>query len=194
MSRSKILPFLAVSGLAVTLAGCDRQTPPDTQQKEEGAPAASAELTGKIDRSHAGEKLPDLTFPDPYGKQLALQSLAGTPVLVNLWATWCAPCKAEMPTLDRIAGDEAGKLRVVTVSEDMMGAEVVAPWFAAQHFAHLEPWLDAEGDLGFAVGKGDSVLPTTVLYDAAGKEVWRVVGGYDWSSDKARGEVAEVLQ
>ena len=193
MSRSKILPLLATIGLAATLAGCDRQTPPDTQQKEAAAPPANAILTGKLDRSHAGGGMPELTFPDPYGKQLALKSLAGTPVLVNVWATWCAPCKAEMPTLDKLAGDLAGKLRVVTVSEDMKGAEEVAPWFSQQDFKHLEPWLDTAGDLGFAVGKGDSVLPTTVLYDAQGKEVWRVVGGYDWSSDAARKEVKEAL-
>jgi thiol-disulfide isomerase/thioredoxin len=193
MSRSKILPLLAATGLAVALAGCDRQTPPDTQQKEMATPPADSILNGTIDRSHAGDKMPDLTFPDPQGKKLDLASLKGTPVLLNLWATWCAPCKAEMPTLDQIAGDEAGKLRVVTVSEDTKGAEQVDPWFSQQDFKHLEPWLDADGDLGFAVGKGNSVLPTTVLYDAQGKEVWRVVGGFDWSSGEARAAMKEVL-
>ena len=193
MSRSKILPFLAATGLAFLLAGCDRQSPPVTQQKEMATPPADSILNGTIDRSHAGDKMPDLTFPDPQGKKLDLASLKGTPVLLNLWATWCAPCKAEMPTLDKLAGDKAGQLKVVTVSEDLKGGEVVAPFFAGKDFAHLEPWLDSNGDLGFAVGKGNSVLPTTVLYDAQGKEVWRVVGGFDWSSGEARAAMKEVL-
>jgi thiol-disulfide isomerase/thioredoxin len=194
MVRLKSLPLAALLGLAAALAGCDRQSPPDTQQPEAAAtPTAEGELTGKIDRSHAGEAVPDLTFPDPDGKQLSLASLKGTPVLLNLWATWCAPCKAEMPMLDTLAGDEAGKLRVITVSQDFKGAELVTPFFAAQHFAHLEPWLDSDNQLSFKLAAGSAVLPTTVLYDKDGKEVWRVVGGYGWSGTEAREEIGKVL-
>jgi thiol-disulfide isomerase/thioredoxin len=198
MMRLKSLPLVALIGCAAALAGCDRQSGGSAQQQEAAAtpaaaPAETGELTGTIDRSHAGSAIPDLSFPDPTGKKLALASLKGTPVLLNLWATWCAPCKAEMPTLDRIAGDEAGKLRVVTVSQDFKGADEVKPFFAQQHFAHLEPWLDTDNALGMTVGGGNAVLPTTVLYDKDGKEVWRVVGGYDWSSPEARSEMGKVL-
>jgi thiol-disulfide isomerase/thioredoxin len=193
MVRLKSLPLVALIGLAA-LAGCDRQSGGSAQPRETtAAPAAPAELTGKIDRSHAGQMIPDLSFPDPTGKKLDLASLKGTPVLLNLWATWCAPCKAEMPTLDKLAGDDAGKLRVVTVSQDFKGAELVAPFFSAQHFAHLEPWLDTDNVLGMTLGGGNAVLPTTVLYDKDGKEVWRVVGGFDWSSAEARNRIAEAI-
>lgn len=196
--RLNSLPLAMLIGCAAALAGCDRQSGTGAQQPEATAtPAAAApasgELTGKIDRSHAGGPIPDLSFPDPAGKKLSFASLKGMPVLLNLWATWCAPCKAEMPTLDKIAGDDAGKLRVVTVSQDFKGADEVKPFFAAQHFMHLEPWLDTDNVLGMTLGGGNAVLPTTVLYDAQGKEVWRVVGGYDWSSAEARSEIGKVL-
>jgi thiol-disulfide isomerase/thioredoxin len=202
MMRLKSLPLVVPIcigvGCAAALAGCDRQSGGSAQQQEAAAaptpaPPQAEELTGKIDRSHAGEAVPDLAFADAGGKKLSLAALKGTPVLLNLWATWCAPCKAEMPTLDTIAGDDAGKLRVVTVSQDLKGAAEVTPFFSTQHFAHLEPWLDPDNTLGMKLGGGNAVLPTTVLYDASGKEVWRVVGGYDWASAEARSEIGKVL-
>jgi len=199
MMRLKSLPLAMLIGCAAALAGCDRQSGGSAQQPETTAsstPAAAGpeQLAGKIDRSHAGEAMPDLTFADPSGKKLALGSLKGTPVLLNLWATWCAPCKAEMPALDKLAGDEAGKLRVVTVSQDLKGADLVPPLFATQHFAHLEQWLDPDNNLTFKLGGGSAVLPTTVLYDKSGKEVWRTVGGFDWSSAEARNGIAEAIK
>ena len=128
--------------------------------------------------------MPAFRLEDPAGAVLDSATLAGTPVLLNLWATWCAPCVKEMPLLDSLAADYEGRLKVLTVSEDMQGAKAVAPFFAQADFAHLEPWLDPANDLAFAIGGG--VMPTTVLYDAEGREVWRVQGDYDWSGEAAR--------
>ena len=201
-----LLPATALIG------GCDRPSAPKGQANETAAlptldeaanmaPAPSAssapdtgvDVIGKLVRDHKGEAAPTAGFTGPDGKPLTLASFAGKPVLLNLWATWCGPCKAEMPTLDKLAGDEAGKLRVVTVSQDLKGAAEVAPFFAQQHFAHLEPWLDPDNNLGFKLGGGSAVLPTTVLYDRDGKEVWRVVGGFDWSSAEARNDIAAAI-
>ena len=135
--------------------------------------------------------MPDFTLSDPAGKKLRLPDLKGTPVLLNLWATWCAPCVTEMPLLDTLAGDTQGKLRLVTVSQDMQGAEKVQPFFAEKKFAHLEPWLDPENDLVFHYGGNN--LPLSVLYDAQGREVWRVAGDLDWASKAVRANVAEAL-
>ena len=124
--------------------------------------------------------MPAMTVSDPAGRTLDLAALRGTPVLLNLWATWCAPCVKEMPLLDALAGEYDGRLRVLTVSQDMQGAAVVEPFFATGGYARLEPWMDPDNELGFTLGGG--VMPTTVLYDAAGEEVWRVQGGLpsDW--------------
>ncbi len=154
--------------------------------------AEAGTLAGTIDRSKAGELMPAVALTDPAGKSLNTGALTGKPVLLNLWATWCAPCVEEMPLLDRLAGDYEGKLRVVVASQDLQGAEKVVPFFAKAKFAHLEPWLDRENKLPEALG-GDVVLPSTVLYDACGLEVSRVVGGFDWQSAEAKALVDEAI-
>ena len=135
--------------------------------------------------------MPDLTLSDESGTTLALRSLRGTPVLVNLWATWCAPCVVELPMLDTVAGEMDGKLRVLTVSQDMTETQKVAPFLAERGGSRLEPWLDPKSDLTFALGA--QTLPTTILYDAQGLEIWRYVGGADWTSAQSARLIAEAF-
>jgi len=142
-------------------------------------------------RTHAGEQIPAITVEDPDGNALALGEV-GEPVLLNLWATWCAPCKVEMPLLDRLAGELEGEVRVLTVSQDMQGAQKVTPFFAEQDFERLEPWLDPQADLGVALADG-GLLPVTVLYDASGTELLRVSGDYAWDSEEAIAQIREAL-
>lgn len=185
---------LAVACLmAGALAGCDTGASDEAQGGEEVAGETGAhEFTGIIERGFAGDALPDVTLTDPDGTTLALAEATGTPVLLNLWATWCAPCVAEMPLLDDLAGELAGQLRVLTVSEDMNGAEAVVPFFERHGYQNLPRWMDPANDLAFKFG-GGAVLPLTVLYDAQGKEVWRMMGAYDWGSEDARALIAEGL-
>ncbi|MFN4113064.1 MAG: TlpA family protein disulfide reductase [Sphingomonadaceae bacterium] len=176
--------------LALTLAcgGCDRQAA-DSAQGEPALAGGKTFLPGQIDRASAGALMPAVAVRDPQGRELNLAALQGQPVLLNLWATWCAPCVVEMPMLDELAQEMDGTLRVVTVSQDLAGADKVVPFFATGSFVRLEPWLDPNSELGFRVES--DVLPTTILYDASGLEVWRVVGEYDWSSAAAREAIAE---
>ena len=187
------VPLLSLTCAIALLAGaCDRQSTEPAQQQENSAEANAEELTGTLDRTHAGAALPEVTVTDPAGTKLNLAEASGKPMLLNLWATWCAPCVVEMPMLDAIAGEMGDRLRVVTVSEDKKGAEVVVPFFEQKGFANLPHWMDPEMDLAFGFGGGAS-LPLTVLYDAEGKEVWRMIGGFDWSSDEARALIEEGL-
>ncbi|MEO6153675.1 MAG: TlpA disulfide reductase family protein [Croceibacterium sp.] len=188
-------PLLLTCAFALLVSGCDRQSAPPAQPQPTptAAPAAAEQLTGKLDRSFAGTAMPAVTLKDPAGKTLESASLKGKPALVNLWATWCAPCVVEMPLLDTLAGELAGKLAVVTVSEDFSGGEVVTPFFARKGYRNLPQWLDPGNALAMAYG-GGTALPLTVLYDRDGKEVWRVMGGYDWASGEARRDISEALK
>ncbi len=131
--------------------------------------------------------MPELSFKDAAGHELRLTSLKGKPLLVNLWATWCAPCVKEMPMLDGLAA--SGKVAVLTVSQDMLNPEKVTAFFAERKFARLQPWLDPQNDLAFHYGSG--TLPTSVYYDAQGREVWRLVGGHDWAGGDTDALLAE---
>jgi thiol-disulfide isomerase/thioredoxin len=149
----------------------------------------SEKLSGVLDRSHKGEAMPEMTLKDASGKTLALSSLRGKPTLVNLWATWCAPCVVELPTLDRLVDLQEGKLRVLTVSQDMSGTEKIAAFLKERGGDNLEPWIDQKGDLGAKYQV--QTLPTTVLYNADGREVWRFTGGKIWTNVEALGLIAE---
>lgn len=192
VSRHWYLSLALAGGLAVVLAGCDRESADGSQPREEGSVPAKNELIGELQRDFAGDAMPEMTFKDAEGNELALASLKGKPVLVNLWATWCVPCVLEMPMLDELAEDYGDRLKVVTVSEDTNGEELVPKFFADKNYRHLEPWLDHKSDMIFALG-GAGAMPTTVLYDSDGKEIWRVLGGYDWSSEEARAQIEEAF-
>ncbi|PAX07921.1 TlpA family protein disulfide reductase [Sphingomonas lenta] len=182
-------------GSALVAAGCDKETQAPAQANSvasdevASAPApASAPKSGAFDRSRKGEAAPDVAFTAPDGKPVRLADFRGKPLLVNLWATWCAPCVAEMPTLDAAAGALGDRVRVLTVSQDLDGAAKVRPFFASRGFRHLQPYLDPEVGLSTAYGVN---LPATILYDAQGREVWRRLGAYEWNSPEAARAIAE---
>jgi len=178
--------------LLLTLGACDVASQGDTQKAEapQGAqPATTADTVkpGEIDRSNAGKPAPATAFVDKAGKSFRIADFNGKPVLVNLWATWCAPCLAEMPALDRLAAREGDRLLVLPVSQDLEGWKAVDRFFAPGKFKALTPYLDQPNELALAVGaKG---LPVSILYDADGKELWRVNGPLEWDQP----QVAKLL-
>ncbi len=176
MSRSSFI--LALSFLL--LAGCDRAGEAPAQP---GAREVNSAPAGTVVRNFAGSPLPAMQFTDPAGAVLDLAAQDG-PVLINLWATWCAPCVVEMPQLDALAGALEGEVRVITISQDLRGADAVTPFFAQQGFARLEPWLDPDAQMS-AQFSPEGLLPLTILFDAQGREVLRVTGAYEWDSAEA---------
>ncbi|SMF64767.1 TlpA family protein disulfide reductase [Allosphingosinicella indica] len=181
--RLLMLAFLAP---ALLLAGCDRQKETASQgapKMESAAKDGEHFPTGRLDRSHAGTPAPKELFQDPDGAPASFSDFRGKPLLVNLWATWCGPCKVEMPSLDALAAREAGRVEVLALSQDMAGRDKVTAYFADNDFKQLEPFLDPELATMFAL-KVDT-LPTTILYDAEGKEVWRMTGMEDWAAERA---------
>jgi thiol-disulfide isomerase/thioredoxin len=183
------LRLLIACLLTLTLAACDKQKPAAPQGGEAGkAPTPTAEFAPT---KGVGATAPVATFTGPDGKPVSLASFRGRPLLVNLWATWCAPCVEEMPSIDRLAATEKGRLAVVAVSQDGNGLTAVAPFFAKAGITTLKPYLDPQNALMVAL-KAET-LPTTILYDANGHERWRHVGKVDWDDPSARAALADAV-
>jgi len=125
------------------------------------------------------------------GEQTTLADFEGRPVLVNLWASWCAPCVKELPTLDRLQAARAkdGSLKVVAISQDMGPHQSVLAFLKAHRIAGLESFQDPKMALSGALNV--QVMPTTILFDAQGQEVWRYVGDLDWTGPEAAKLLAE---
>lgn len=131
------------------------------------------------------EPLPDITFNDSSGGERKLSDFKGRTILLNLWATWCAPCREEMPALNRLQ-EQLGsdKFEVVALSLDRQGAAASQKFLDEVDAKALKLYVDATAKQGVAlkiVG-----MPTTILINAEGLEVGRLAGPAEWDSDEAK--------
>lgn len=189
-------PYIAILGLllAGSIAGCDREKAAGEQAGQGQAKVSAGQAKGVgqfeyiVDRSHKGKAAPTAAFTGPDDAPVTLAAFRGKPLLVNLWATWCAPCVAEMPTLDALAAESGERMAVIAVAQDLQGAEVVDPWFQKAGLKALQPYLDPQNGL---LDAANSALPTSIFYDAQGRELWRVIGAIDWQGAEAKALLAE---
>lgn len=122
-----------------------------------------------------------LDFVDGDGAARSLGEWRGRVVLINLWATWCAPCIEEMPSLDRIAARLGGPgFDVVAIAVDRQGATVVRPFMEKLGLARLQLYLDPTNGVVRALGAPG--LPVSVVLDREGRELGRVLGAAEWDS------------
>ena len=178
--------ILLISCAVLALAAC--QKPSQPASNDATASAEAGPVKG-VDRTHKGTTASTAGFNDPDGNPTTLAAFAGKPTLVNLWATWCAPCVKELPTLDTLAGAEEGKLNVVAISQDMGPHASVEAFLKDKKIARLDSYQDPKMALSTALGA--PVMPTSILFDANGKEVWRYVGDLDWTGPEAAKLLAE---
>jgi len=131
-------------------------------------------------------QLPSIEFTDGEDRQHTLDDRRGKVVLLNIWATWCPPCRREMPTLDRLQGRLGGdRFDVVALSIDRGGFGPVRDFFAEIGVRHLGLYIDAGGD---SVRKlGAFGLPTTLLIGPDGRELGRYVGPAEWDTPEMIG-------
>ena len=128
--------------------------------------------------------LPEIAFQDGAGKVQTLAAFQGKVVLLNVWATWCAPCRQEMPTLSRLQERLGGlEFEVMALSIDRAGPKVVREFYAELGVKNLSLYVDPSMKTMRALSTVG--LPTTLLLDRQGREVGRLVGPAEWDSPEA---------
>jgi thiol-disulfide isomerase/thioredoxin len=194
-------------GAAVAVLGVLYGTMPQIGKESAGACAASADAARRIAPYARGEvaslvvaKNPTpavpIAFDGPDGARLGLENFRGKAVLVNLWATWCLPCRAEMPALDRLQAKLGGDaFEVVTINIDTARLERREAFWKETGLSSLTFYSDQKADVfqtlkraGKAVG-----LPTTLLIDSKGCEVGVMAGPAEWDSEDAVRLVSTLL-
>ena len=129
--------------------------------------------------------VPEVAFTGPEGKAVDLRDFAGQVVLLNFWASWCAPCLREMPSLDALQKDLGSKdFRVVAVSVDRGGAKVAGAWLEKHGLKNLPPYTDAKSMLFRALGGRG--MPTTWLIGRDGRVLGYLEGAAEWESPEAK--------
>ena len=127
---------------------------------------------------------PEVSFINGDGEELSLADFRGKVLLVNLWATWCGPCRREMPDLDALQAEFGGdNFEVVAISADRQGPSVIGPFYDEVGVKNLAHYNDKTMKTHRAMRSLG--LPTTIIYDAEGREVGRLIGPAHWAAPEA---------
>jgi thiol-disulfide isomerase/thioredoxin len=143
--------------------------------------------TGAMANFNAAPKplpAPAIEFRDNQGQIQDLSVARGKVVLLNFWATWCGPCRREMPDLDALQANLGGpEFTVMAISSDRQGLEVIRKFYRQYKIKHLAVFNDKSSKATRAFKAYG--LPTSVLIDARGRELGRLVGPAEWNSEQA---------
>ena len=176
------LGIVLAIGLLVFSPSFYRQLPPDAR--------ADLFTDGFVDEMAGFQALippistEGLEFLDKDGQSLELSAFHGRVVLINFWATWCAPCLAEMPSLNRLQMALGGAdFQIITIATGRNENADIESFFTTQNITHLTRYRDPNLRLALALGAGS--LPTTVLMDRDGFIIARLQGEADWDSEAA---------
>jgi len=186
-----LLGVVGVAALAVLYAILHGANKP---QGPEGLSGLNKGPMAKLVAAAPPKPAPATTFNDAAGKTLTLADFKGQVVVVNLWATWCAPCKIEMPALAKLQAAYAGKpVKVLAISVDRAEDTAEAKAFIAKN-APLAFYQDPQYAMAFALEPRVEGLPTTIIYGADGTERARLPGEADWTAPQARAVIDAVLE
>lgn len=182
--RRKARPWPLVAVLLATLgAGAAAVYFALTGEAPKPYNAAPANFSGVLPSHASPRPLPPIRFADDRGRQLTLADFRGKVVLLNVWATWCPPCRNEMPALDGLQSKVGGPdFEVIAVSIDQgpQGLYLVQEFYLQTGVKSLRIFMDSAGD----ASRDLEVLglPTSLLIDRSGREISRVVGPREWDS------------
>ena len=139
------------------------------------------------------QAIPEFKFEDGAGAPRSLADFKGRVVLLNLWATWCAPCRKEMPALDRLQKELGGdRFEVVAMSVDRGGIPASKKFLDETKVSNLKLYVESTSkSVGTLRATG---LPTTILIDAEGREIGRLAGPAEWDSADAKRLIGSVIR
>jgi thiol-disulfide isomerase/thioredoxin len=194
-ARSVLLVLLTVAMTATLLSGILLiRIGTNATGQDPGAAPQTADQTplGTFIPASAPRPAPQISFTDASGKSVSLSAFDGKVVLLNLWATWCAPCRREMPSLERLQARSGDRMAVLAISEDFGGSKVVAPFVAKLGLTTIKTYLDPKG----AVGQAFKVtgLPTSIVLDRHGRVRGRVEGEANWDGPKMLAVIEPLLR
>ena len=173
---------LAIGGLAALIAG--------SSVVQWRASTSDAGLSAFSPYS-APRELVALRFGDAHGAPKSLADFRGRVVLLNVWAAWCAPCRQEMPTLDRLQAVLGGPdFEVVAVSIDREGLPVAEAFFRRSGIEHLRAYVDTLDEVGTLGAAG---IPLTLLIDRDGREAARKLGPATWDDPEVIATIRRFL-
>lgn len=175
----------------VTLGGLSNDAPaPNVQSGKPSAASAkglAAYSKGQMAAfvaSKSPKDLPPVTFVDGDGAEMSIENWRGKVVLLNLWATWCGPCRKEMPSLDKMKADLAGDdFDLVALSIDRTGLEKPRKFLKEIGIEHLKLYNNSSGKLASSLKAFG--MPTTLLLNRKGQEIGRLVGPAEWDTPDA---------
>jgi thiol-disulfide isomerase/thioredoxin len=151
-----------------------------------------APLSDGLDPISPPEDAPDAVFLSQDGTSHHLTEFKGRGMVVNMWATWCAPCIAELPSLEALSKALAPKdIAILPMSSDRGGADVVRAWFDAHGITGLPILLDPKGALARAFNARG--IPTSVVINTTGRVVARLEGAAEWSSPEAQALIQKLV-
>jgi thiol-disulfide isomerase/thioredoxin len=162
------------------------------------APSASTDglNTGEMAKfvfKKTPEALPEMTFQDGTGKERTIKDWQGRVVLLNVWATWCIPCRKEMPSLEKLQAElGSDKFEVVAISADRGGIEASKKFLDQIKVSKLGLYADPS-TRSIAALKVPG-LPATLLIDRQGREIGRLLGPAEWDSEDAKKLLKAVIQ
>lgn len=195
MFQPKLIAILTTIGLAI-VAAVYLIAGPQINGGGGSASPLSAYATGHLANfqpARTPEPAPELEFHDGEGKTVHLSDFRGKLVLLNLWATWCLPCREEMPALNALQGAMGSdRFQVVALSVDKDGLELARSFLKEVKADHLSLYNDPTSGANFKI-KGYG-LPTTLLISPEGDELGRIVGPAEWNMPEAHALIEAALK
>jgi thiol-disulfide isomerase/thioredoxin len=183
--RRLALGRLALAAAAGTLAAAAWPRKPN-------AAATLQPLAEGLAKVNPPQDPPDGEFISQDGTSHRLAEFKGRGMVVNMWATWCVPCVAEMPSLEALSKALAPQdIAVLPLSSDRGGAEAVAAWYQSHGITALPVLLDPKGAMARAFNARG--IPTTVIINTSGRVTARLEGAADWASPEAQAMIRKLV-